>query len=159
MVIGKSGRDIKEDDALDHVFGYTVANDLSARDLQRAHGGQWFKGKSLDLTCPLGPVLITSDELCDPQNLSLSCHLNGELMQHGHTSRQIFSVRRVIAELSAGLTLLPGDVILTGTPEGIGAARTPPVFLKDGDLVECHIEKIGTLRNTIQASLGGFPAN
>ncbi|MFW7340634.1 fumarylacetoacetate hydrolase family protein [Pollutimonas sp. H1-120] len=153
VVIGKGGRDIKEKDALKHVFGYTVANDISARDLQRAHGGQWFKGKSLDLTCPLGPVLVTADELGDPQNLEITCHVNGKLMQSGHTGRQIFTVARVIAELSAGLTLLPGDLILTGTPEGIGAARTPPIFLKDGDIVECGIEKIGVLRNLMQSTL------
>ncbi len=153
VVIGKGGRDIKEEDALKHVFGYTVANDISARDLQRAHGGQWFKGKSLDMTCPLGPVLVTADELGDPQSLEITCHVNGKLMQSGHTSRQIFTVARVIAELSAGLTLLPGDLILTGTPEGIGAARTPPIFLKDDDIVECGIEKIGVLRNVMRSTL------
>lgn len=152
VVIGKRGRDIKEEDALDHVFGYTVANDISARDLQRAHGGQWFKGKSLDATCPMGPILVSADELGDPQQLGLTCRVNGEMMQTGHTSRQIFSISRVIAELSAGLTLLPGDVILTGTPEGIGAARTPPMFIQNGDVVECTIEKIGTLRNTFRAA-------
>ncbi|ADP19810.1 fumarylacetoacetate (FAA) hydrolase family protein 12 [Achromobacter xylosoxidans A8] len=153
VVIGKEGRDIAEADALSHVFGYTVANDLSARDLQRAHGAQWFKGKSLDATCPMGPVLITVDEIGDPQNLALGCEVNGVRMQHGHTRNQIFSVARVIAELSQGLTLLPGDVILTGTPEGIGAARQPPVFLADGDVVECWVEGIGSLRNVVRAGL------
>lgn len=153
VVIGKPGRDIAEADALNHVFGYTVANDLSARDLQRAHGAQWFKGKSLDATCPMGPVLVTADEIGDPQNLALACRVNGSLMQSGHTRNQIFSVARVIAELSEGLTLLPGDVILTGTPEGIGAARQPPVFLSDGDVVECEVEGIGTLRNVLRAGL------
>jgi 2-keto-4-pentenoate hydratase/2-oxohepta-3-ene-1,7-dioic acid hydratase in catechol pathway len=135
------------------VFGYTVANDLSARDLQRAHGAQWFKGKSLDATCPMGPVLVTADEIDDPQNLALSCEVNGVRMQAGHTRNQIFSVARVIAELSQGLTLLPGDVILTGTPEGIGAARQPPLFLRDGDVVECWVDGIGSLRNVVRAGL------
>jgi len=153
VVIGKEGRDIAEADALGHVFGYTVANDLSARDLQRAHGAQWFKGKSLDATCPMGPVLVTADEIGDPQNLALGCAVNGTRMQAGHTRNQIFSVARVIAELSQGLTLLPGDVILTGTPEGIGAARQPPVFLRDGDVVECWVDGIGSLRNVVRAGL------
>ncbi len=153
VIIGKAGKDITEEQALEHVFGYTVGNDVSARDLQRAHGAQWFKGKSLDGTCPLGPVIVTSDEIPDPQTLDIKCLVNGEVMQESNTSRQIFSVRRVIAELSAGLTLLPGDVILTGTPEGIGNARTPPIYLKDGDVVECHVENIGQLKNTVRAGL------
>lgn len=153
VIIGKEGRDIAEADALAHVFGYTIANDISARDLQRAHGGQWFKGKALDGTCPLGPAVVTAQEIGDPQNLNISCLVNGETMQSANTSRQIFSVARVIAELSAGMTLLPGDVILTGTPDGIGAARTPPRFLRDGDLIECRIEKIGSLSNRISAQL------
>jgi 2-keto-4-pentenoate hydratase/2-oxohepta-3-ene-1,7-dioic acid hydratase in catechol pathway len=151
VIIGRGGRDIAEAEALDHVFAYTIANDISARDLQRAHGGQWFKGKSLDASCPLGPWLVTADEVADPQNLAISCHLNGQAMQSDHTSRQIFSVRRVIAELSAGLTLMPGDVILTGTPDGIGNARTPPVFIQDGDVIECRVDGIGSLSNTFQA--------
>ncbi|GHU08513.1 hypothetical protein AGMMS50225_07290 [Betaproteobacteria bacterium] len=165
VIIGKRGRDIPEADALDYVFGYTIANDITARDLQRAHGGQWFKGKSLDSTCPLGPVIVTADEIADPQNLELSFHLNGQSMQQGHTRNQIFTVARIIAELSVGLTLLPGDVILTGTPEGIGAARVPPVFLKDGDIMECNISGIGLLRNVVRAGLevspllGTIPAN
>lgn len=153
VVIGKGGRDIAEADALDHVFGYTIGNDVSARDLQRAHGAQWFKGKSLDGTCPLGPVLVTADEIPDPQSLALNCQVNGQVMQESHTRRMIFTVRRLIAELSAGLTLQPGDLILTGTPEGIGNARTPPVYLKDGDIVECFIEGIGQLRNNVRAGL------
>lgn len=153
IVIGKAGRDISEADALSHVFGYTIANDISARDLQRAHGGQWFKGKSLDHTCPLGPVLVTADEITDPQNLDIQLTLNGEVMQSANTNRQIFPVARVIAELSAGMTLLPGDVILTGTPDGIGAARTPPRFLQDGDIVECQVEGIGTLTNRFSSAI------
>lgn len=153
VIIGRGGRDIAEADALGHVFGYTVANDVSARDLQRAHGGQWFKGKSLDHTCPLGPVLVTADEIGDPQDLDIACLLNGEIVQSANTSRQIFPVARIIAELSAGMTLLPGDVILTGTPDGIGAARTPPRFLQDGDVVECRIEGIGALVNRFSAGI------
>jgi 2-keto-4-pentenoate hydratase/2-oxohepta-3-ene-1,7-dioic acid hydratase in catechol pathway len=159
VIIGKEGRDIAEADALDHVFGYTIANDISARDLQRAHGGQWFKGKALDGTCPLGPAVVTVQEIGDPQNLDISCLVNGETMQSANTSRQIFSVARVIAELSAGMTLLPGDVILTGTPDGIGSARTPPLFLRDGDLIECRIEKIGSLSNRISAQVRGAARN
>lgn len=153
VIIGKPGRDISEEHALDHVFGYCVANDISARDLQRAHGGQWFKGKSLDGMCPLGPWVLTADALPDPQTLTLQCHLNGELMQEGHTRQQIFPVRKLIAELSAGLTLMPGDVVLTGTPEGIGAARTPPVFLRDGDILETQIDCLGTMKNIVRAGL------
>lgn len=153
VIIGKGGRDISEADALSHVFGYTIANDISARDLQRAHGGQWFKGKSLDQTCPLGPAIVTADEISDPQTLDIECLLNGEVMQSANTSRQIFPVARVIAELSAGMTLIPGDVILTGTPDGIGAARVPPRFLQEGDTVECRIKHIGSLSNTFAARL------
>jgi len=153
VIIGKKGRDIPEEQALEYVFGYCAANDLSARDLQRAHGGQWFKGKSLDGTCPLGPWVLTADELKDPQTLHLQCHVNGEQMQRGHTRQQIFPVGRIIAELSAGLTLLPGDIILTGTPDGIGAARNPPIFLRDGDVLETSIDQLGTMRNTIRAGL------
>lgn len=153
VIVGTGGRDISEHDALSHVFGYTVANDISARDLQRAHGAQWFKGKSLDYTCPMGPVLVTADEITNPQDLAIACYLNGKEVQSGHTSRQIFSVARVIAEISAGLTLMPGDVILTGTPEGIGNARTPPVFIQDGDTIECEVQGIGRLRNTFEAQL------
>lgn len=152
VIIGKGGCDISEEHALRHVFGYTVSNDISARDLQRAHGGQWFKGKSLDGTCPLGPCVVTADELGDPQKLDISCHLNGQLMQSSNTRRQIFPVARLIAELSAGMTLLPGDIILTGTPEGIGAARTPPVFIREGDQIECTVQGIGTLKNHFSQS-------
>ena len=153
VVIGKAGRDISEADAMSHVFGYTIANDISARDLQRAHGGQWFTGKSLDHTCPLGPVLVTADEITDPQKLDIELLLNDEVMQSANTDRQIFPVARVIAELSAGMTLLPGDVILTGTPDGIGAARTPPRFIQDGDVVECRVEGIGSLSNRFSADI------
>ena len=151
VVIGKQGRDIDERTALEYVFGYTCLNDLTARDLQRAHG-QWFKGKSLDGACPIGPWIVTADEIADPQTLGISLSVNGAQKQSATTSSMIFSVARIIAELSKGMTLEPGDIIATGTPEGVGFARTPPEFLKDGDLVEIEIDKIGTLRNTIKIS-------
>ncbi len=149
VVIGRRGRDVEEASALQYVFGYTCLNDITARDLQRAHL-QWFKGKSLDQSCPLGPSIVTPDEIGDPQTLPIELRLNGERKQHANTSSMIFSVARIIAELSKGLTLEPGDIIATGTPEGVGFARTPPEFFKDGDEVEVEIEGIGTLRNTIQ---------
>ena len=148
VVIGKHGRDIPEESALEYVFGYTCLNDLTARDLQRAHG-QWFKGKSLDHSCPVGPWVVTADEIPDPQNLAIQLTVNGAVKQSANTSSMIFSVARIISELSKGMTLEPGDIIATGTPEGVGFARTPPEFLKDGDTVEITISGIGTLHNTI----------
>jgi 2-keto-4-pentenoate hydratase/2-oxohepta-3-ene-1,7-dioic acid hydratase in catechol pathway len=148
VVIGARCKDVSEADALNVVFGYTALNDVTARDLQRRHG-QWFKGKSVDETCPIGPWIVTPEELGDPQSLELSLRVNGTRKQHSNTSKMIFSVARLIAELSRGLTLLPGDVIATGTPEGVGFARTPPEFLRDGDLLEVDIEKIGRLTNTV----------
>ena len=149
VVIGTQGRDIEEAGALDYVFGYTCLNDLTARDLQRAHV-QWFKGKSLDQSCPIGPWIVTPDDIPDPQHLKIQTRINGETKQSASTSSMIFSVARIIAELSKGMTLEPGDIIATGTPEGVGFARTPPEFFKDGDRVEIEIEKIGTLRNTVR---------
>jgi len=149
VVIGQRTRDCPEERALDAVFGYTALNDLTARNLQRAHG-QWFKGKSLDESCPLGPWIVPISELGDGAGLGLSLCVNGIEKQHARTDGMIFPVRRLIAELSAGLTLEPGDVIATGTPEGVGFARTPPEFLHDGDVVEVSIDRIGTLRNTIR---------
>ena len=122
---------------------------MTARDLQREHG-QWFKGKSLDSTCPIGPWIVTPDELGDPQSLELRLRRNGIEKQHGNTSKMIFPVARIIAELSKGMTLLPGDVIATGTPEGVGFARTPPEFLVSGDVLEVEIERIGTLKNAVR---------
>jgi 2-keto-4-pentenoate hydratase/2-oxohepta-3-ene-1,7-dioic acid hydratase in catechol pathway len=148
IVIGTQGKDIDEASALDYVFGYTCLNDLTARDLQRAHL-QWFKGKSLDQSCPIGPWIVTPDDIGDPQQLKIQTRINGQTKQSASTSSMIFSVARIIAELSKGMTLEPGDIIATGTPEGVGFARTPPEFFKDGDTVEIEIEKIGTLRNTI----------
>lgn len=148
VVIGAQCRDVAESAAPHVVFGYTALNDLTARDLQREHG-QWFKGKSLDASCPIGPWIVTPDELGDPQSLELQLRRNGVQKQHSNTSKMIFPIARIIAELSKGMTLLPGDVIATGTPHGVGFARTPPEFLANGDLLEVDIERIGVLRNTI----------
>jgi 2-keto-4-pentenoate hydratase/2-oxohepta-3-ene-1,7-dioic acid hydratase in catechol pathway len=148
VVIGKSGRNIAKGDALDHVFGYTVINDLSARDLQQQHM-QWFKGKSLDGFCPMGPVLVTADEFGDPQTKRLQLRVNGVTKQDGSTANMIFPVDVIIEWLSKGLTLEAGDVIATGTPEGVGMGRTPQEFLQNGDVVETEVEGIGVLRNRI----------
>lgn len=151
VVIGTEGRDISEDRALDHVFGYTIGNDVSVRDVQRSwHGGQWFKGKNFDTHLPLGPWIVTKDEIPDPQALRIRTRVNGVTKQDSNTKNMVFSVKRIIAEISAGLTLYPGDVIITGTPEGVGMGRTPPEWLKKGDVVEVEIERIGILRNAIQ---------
>ncbi len=151
VVIGRTAKDVSEAQALDHVFGYTCSNDVSARRWQK-HGGarQWVRGKSFDGFCPLGPVLVTADELQDPQVLDVRCLLNGETMQTGQTSDMIFSVAQLIAHLSRDTTLLPGTLILTGTPPGVGFARTPPVFLADGDQVRVEIEHIGGLENPVR---------
>jgi 2-keto-4-pentenoate hydratase/2-oxohepta-3-ene-1,7-dioic acid hydratase in catechol pathway len=151
VVVGKSGRNISEANAAEHVFGYTVLNDVSARDLQKtAHGGQWFKGKSLDGHAPMGPWLIPAADL-EPDNLRLSLRVNGVVKQDGNTKDMYFKIPRIIAELSRGLTLEPGDVIATGTPSGVGMGRTPPEWLKPGDVMETEIAGIGAMRNTIQA--------
>jgi 2-keto-4-pentenoate hydratase/2-oxohepta-3-ene-1,7-dioic acid hydratase in catechol pathway len=146
VVIGAGGRDIPREQALQHVFGYTIVNDVTARDLQKRHG-QWFKGKTLDTFCPMGPVLVTADEIPDPQALSITLRLNGETRQASHTSKMIFPVDECIAVLSQGFTLQPGDVIATGTPEGVGAALGR--FLKAGDKIEAEVEKIGVLENRV----------
>ena len=146
VVIGPGGKDIAEADAMAHVFGYTVINDISVRDVQRAHGGQWFKGKSFDGTCPMGPLIVTADEL-DPNDLRLTCRVNGEVKQDSNTRYMYFKLPRLIYELSRGMTLEAGDVISTGTPQGVGFARTPPEYLTPGDVVETGVERIGVLRN------------
>jgi 2-keto-4-pentenoate hydratase/2-oxohepta-3-ene-1,7-dioic acid hydratase in catechol pathway len=152
VIIGREGRDINERDALDFVFGYTIANDVSVRDVQRTwHGGQWFKGKNFDTHLPLGPWIVTKDEIPDPQRLRITTRVNGVIKQDSNTKHMVFPVARIIAELSAGLTLHPGDVIITGTPEGVGMGRTPPEWLKPGDVVELEIERIGKLRNVVEA--------
>jgi 2-keto-4-pentenoate hydratase/2-oxohepta-3-ene-1,7-dioic acid hydratase in catechol pathway len=148
IVIGRPGRHIPPDQALRHVFGYTVVNDLSARDLQFRHK-QYFLGKSLDHGCPMGPWIVTADEIPDPQQLDLCCWVNGQLKQEGNTRQQIFSIAATIAGLSRSMSLEAGDVIATGTPAGVGFARTPPEFLQPGDLVECEVAGIGRLRNRI----------
>ncbi|HET9926402.1 MAG TPA: fumarylacetoacetate hydrolase family protein [Methylomirabilota bacterium] len=146
VVIGAGGRDIARADALRHVFGYTVINDVTARDLQKRHQ-QWFKGKSLDTFCPMGPVLVTADELPDPQALAISLRVNGQLRQSSHTSKMIFPVAQCIEVLSQAMTLLPGDIIATGTPEGVGAASGN--FLKAGDRVEAEVEHVGILPSKV----------
>lgn len=149
VVIGRSGVDIFEDDAMSYVAGYCVANDVSARDLQRQHGGQWMKGKSLDGTCPLGPWIVTVDEVKDPHRLEVITRVNGVEKQHSSTEHMVFRIPRIISELSQGMTLYPGDIILTGTPEGTGFSRTPPEFLRTGDVLETEIPGLGVLRNRI----------
>jgi 2-keto-4-pentenoate hydratase/2-oxohepta-3-ene-1,7-dioic acid hydratase in catechol pathway len=148
VVIGTAGRDIPREQALQHVFGYTIINDVSARDLQKTHL-QWFKGKSLDGFCPVGPVVVTADEFGDPQSKQISLRVNGVEKQRSTTANMIFAVDVIIESLSRGLTIEPGDLIATGTPEGVGLARTPQEFLQDGDLVETEVEGIGVMRNRV----------
>lgn len=150
LVIGKTARRVSEHEALDYVLGYTAANDVSARDCQRHRDRQWTRAKSFDTFCPLGPALLIDKEI-DPNNLSIRTTLNGQVMQDSNTSDAIFSVKALIAYLSAHFTLRPGTVILTGTPEGVGMGHTPPVFLKDGDTVTVAIEGIGELTNPVRA--------
>lgn len=150
VVIGKRVRDVPEERALEVVFGYTAGNDVSARRWQRHNGGQWVRGKSFDTFCPLGPALVTADEIPDPQALRLRTVLNEEVMQEGTTQDMIFSVARIVSFLSRDTTLLPGTVILTGTPPGVGFARTPPRFLQPGDRVAVEIDPIGALTNPVR---------
>jgi 2-keto-4-pentenoate hydratase/2-oxohepta-3-ene-1,7-dioic acid hydratase in catechol pathway len=146
VVIGSAARRVTVDEALDHVLGYTCLNDVSARDLQFGDG-QWARGKSLDTFCPMGPVLVTADEIGDPQRLAISCTVGSERVQDASTSQMYFSVAEIIAYCSAAFTLEPGDVIATGTPGGVGFFREPPRFLSDGDRVSVEIERIGRLEN------------
>ena len=148
VVMGKKGKDIPKEKAYDYVFGYTICLDMTARELQRQHG-QWFKGKSLDTFCPIGPWIVHKSALPEPQQLRLICRVNGEVMQDGNTRDMIFDIPTTIESLSKGMTLEPGDIISTGTPSGVGFARTPPVFLKPGDKVEGDIEGIGVLEVTV----------
>lgn len=150
VVLGKKGRDIPKEKAYDYVFGYTVCLDMTARDLQRKHG-QWFKGKSLDTYCPIGPWIVHKSALPDPQQLRLICRVNGDVMQDGNTRDMIFDIPTTIESLSSGMTLEPGEIISTGTPSGVGFARVPPVFLKPGDKIEGEVEAIGTLQVEIVA--------
>jgi 2-keto-4-pentenoate hydratase/2-oxohepta-3-ene-1,7-dioic acid hydratase in catechol pathway len=149
VVIGLGGRDIPEARALEHVFGYTIFNDVSARDLQY-RTSQWFKGKSLDGSSPMGPVIVSADEIPDPQRLRLRLSVNGIGKQDSNTSDMIFSVTRIIADLSAGMTLEAGDCISTGTPQGVGDGRKPPEYLKPGDVMDAEVERIGVLRNPVR---------
>lgn len=149
VVVGKAGANIKRERAFDHVFGYTVVNDVSARDMQHGWGGQWYKGKSLDYSSPCGPWVVTKDEIPDPQRLQLRCSVNGVVKQNANTRDMIYSVDALMEWTSVGMTLPSGMVIASGTPEGIGNARTPPEFLVPGNVMETEIEAIGTLRNQI----------
>lgn len=149
VVIGRQGRSIPAEDAMRHVFGYTVANDVTARDVQRRHGGQWLKGKSMDQSCPMGPWIVLAEEIPDPQNLEIRCHVNGVEKQNSNTKYMHFPIAKIIEELSLGLTLLPGDILLTGTPEGVGVWREPQEFLRPCDEVSVSVSKIGELTNSV----------
>jgi 2-keto-4-pentenoate hydratase/2-oxohepta-3-ene-1,7-dioic acid hydratase in catechol pathway len=155
VIVGADGTNITRDRAAQHIFGYTIVNDVSARDLQFGHG-QWFKGKSLDGFCPMGPVVVTADEFGDAQVKRLSLRLNGELRQNATTGDMIFPIDAIIESLSRGMTIEAGDIIATGTPEGVGLGRTPPEYLKDGDVMEAAIEGIGTIRNQLVAGSGAI---
>ena len=153
VIIGKTGKYIPRDRAMEYVFGYTCANDVSARDWQRNRdlgGGQFTRGKGFDGFCPLGPWIVTRDELPDPGNLRIRTLLNGQVMQDNTTADMIFDVPALIESLSSTMTLRAGSIILTGTPQGVGFARTPPVFMRDGDHVAIEIEKIGRLENPVR---------
>lgn len=151
VVIGRAAQDVAEQDALDYVLGLVPCNDVSARDVQFADG-QWIRGKSFDTFLPVGPAIVTLDELPDGLDLAVRCTLNGSVMQDGRTEQMIFSIPFLVSYLSRCCTLLPGDLILTGTPSGAGFARTPPVYLGDGDVVEVSLEGVGSLRNPVKAS-------
>lgn len=151
VIIGQRVKNSDRAHAQAAIFGYTVLNDVTARDLQSLHK-QFFKGKSLDGSCPIGPCIVTADELPDPYRLRITCHVNGELRQDSTNETMTFDIPTIINHLSRGMTLLPGDIIATGTPSGVGFAMKPPVFLRPGDVVECAIEGIGTIRNRIAAA-------
>ncbi|XP_035145995.1 oxaloacetate tautomerase FAHD2B, mitochondrial [Callithrix jacchus] len=150
VVIGKKGKHIKATDAMAHVAGFTVAHDVSARDwLTRRNGKQWLLGKTFDTFCPLGPALVTKDSVADPHNLKICCRVNGEVVQSSNTKQMVFKTEELIAWVSQFVTFYPGDVILTGTPPGVGVFRKPPVFLKKGDEVQCEIEELGVIINKV----------
>lgn len=148
VVVGATGKNIAAENADGHIFGYTVLNDISARNLQRRHQ-QFYIGKSLEGSCPMGPCIVTRDEIQDPHELDLWCRVNGEEKQHSNTRHQIFRIGEQLAALSQGRWLEAGDILATGTPSGVGFARTPPEYLRVGDVVECGVEKIGILRNRV----------
>jgi 2-keto-4-pentenoate hydratase/2-oxohepta-3-ene-1,7-dioic acid hydratase in catechol pathway len=150
VVIGRRAKAVSEAEALDYVFGYTLMNDVTARDLQ-TKDGQWTRGKGLDTFAPLGPFITTRDEIDDVQNLKVEGLLNGEVVQSSNTSKLIFSIAYLISYISQGITLEPGDIISSGTPEGVGFFRDPPILLKAGDIFEVRVEKLGTLRNPVVA--------
>lgn len=154
VVIGKRANYISEEEALDHVAGYLLHNDVSEREFQIERGGQWVKGKSCDTFAPLGPYLVTKDEVADPNNLRLWLTLNGKKMQDGNTSDFIFNVQHVVSYLSQFMSLMPGDIISTGTPEGVGLGQSPPFYLKDGDVIELGIEGLGSARQELKAYAG-----
>jgi 2-keto-4-pentenoate hydratase/2-oxohepta-3-ene-1,7-dioic acid hydratase in catechol pathway len=149
VIIGRRARHVGRNEALSYVFGYTVLNDISARDIQSGYGGQFFYGKSLDGSCPTGPCILTADEVPDPQSMEVRLWVDGVLKQEDSTRNMIFDVAESIATLSRGITLLPGQIIATGTPAGVGFARTPPEFLQPGNVVETEVEGIGRLRNVV----------
>lgn len=148
IIIGREAKNIPKDKAEEYIFGYTILNDISVRDAQRKHN-QWFRGKSFDGTCPMGPWIVTKDELEFPVQLAIKSYVNGELRQDSNTREFIFDIPYIISEFSKGITLKPGDVISTGTPAGVGMGFTPPRYLKAGDEVECYIENIGSLKNKV----------
>lgn len=151
IIIGKKAKNVSSRDAMNYILGYTCANDVSARDWQiHKQKKQWARGKSFDTFCPIGPFLITKDEISDPNNLRIRAILNGETLQDSNTSDMIFDVPTIVSDLSRSMTLLPGTVILTGTPEGVGFTRQPPIFLKEGDVITISIEKIGELTNPVK---------
>lgn len=147
VVIGHTARNVAREDAMSHVFGYTVVNDISARDCRRS--GQWIVSKGQDTFCPMGPCIVTADEITEPQNLNLSTRVNGEEKQNSNTQYMLFKIDELIADISSVMTLEPGDIIATGTPEGVGAGREPQEFMWPGDVLESTVEGIGTLRNPI----------
>lgn len=148
IIIGKKAKNVLKENALEYVFGYTVLNDVSARDLQFSDK-QWVRAKSLDTFCPFGPHIVTKDEIADPNNLDISCEVNGELLQNDNTKNMIFSVEDLVSQISSFFTLMPGDIIASGTPGGVGFSRKPPVYLHHGDIVKTRIEKIGELVNPV----------
>lgn len=149
IIIGKKCKNVSKENAESVIFGYTIANDISARDLQQDHV-QWHKGKSFDTYCPMGPYIVLKSDVCFPPSLEIKSYVNGELRQNGNTNQLIFDIPTIISDLTSGITLYPGDIILTGTPAGVGAGYKPPRYLNSEDTVDCVIEGIGTLSNTIQ---------